>query len=265
MIETVTVRASDGTTVGARCAGESGPSLIFVHGVGSTAAIWDVQLAEFSARYRCVALELRGNGVLRPEPNPDLITREGFAHDVLTIADTEGMDRFTVVGCSLGGVVAFELWKHAPQRIESMVIVGSFAKYPNAQTYADGIRDAVLAAGDMSTFAAQRAARLGLPPARMQETLEQMARKSVASYLASTQATWTGDYTDVLPTIDVPVLVACGEHDLIAPLSLSQTIANGIPGARLAVVEGAGHVANADEPERFNAMVHEFLDTVSGA
>lgn len=262
MIETIAGRTSDGVTVGARCAGDEGRALVFVHGVGSTAAIWDTQLRAFSDRYRCAAIELRGNGVLKPEPEPDAITREGFANDVLAIADAEGMETFTLVGCSLGGVVGFELWKRARNRIDAMMIVGSFAKYPDGQRYAGGIEESVKAAGDMTAFAMQRAARLALPPGRMQETIEQMGRKSVASYLAATQATWTGDYADVLSSIDVPVLVACGEFDRIAPFALSKEIADGIPGAQLRLIDEAGHVANADEPERFNALLQEFLDSV---
>jgi 3-oxoadipate enol-lactonase len=232
--------------------------LLFVHGGGSTAAIWDSQLDAFCGEYRCAAIELRGNGALA-DPDPALITREGFATDVLAVGDRLGIERFTLVGCSLGGVVAFELWRRVPERFDAMVIVGSFARYPDAQRYADGIAAAVREAGDMRVFAEGRAAKMGLPPARVRETVEQMGAKSVACYLASTQATWTGDYRDVLPAITVPALVVHGERDFIAPLELSQEIAAGIPGARLESVPGAGHVANADDPTAFNALLREFL------
>ena len=85
-------------------------ALVFVHGVGSTAAIWDHQLEAFGDDRVCAAIELRGNGACKPDPDPSLITREGFAEDVLTVADALQRERFTLVGCSLGGVVAFELW-----------------------------------------------------------------------------------------------------------------------------------------------------------
>ena len=74
-----------------------------------------------------------------------------------------------------------------------MVILGSFARYPDGERYAEGMIAAVRDAGDMPAFAQLRAAKLGLPPDRMHETIEQMACKSVASYLAATKATWTGD------------------------------------------------------------------------
>lgn len=265
MIATLSVEASDGAAAGARIAGDAGSALVFVHGVGSTASIWDAQLRHFGPHYRCAAIELRGNGVPKPEPDPSLITREGYARDVLAVADALGFERFTIVGCSLGGVVAFELWKNVPERIESMVIVGSFAAYPNARGYADGVKAAVREAGDMAVFARARAAKLGLPPQRTAETVDQMSVKTVPSYLAATEATWTGDYTALLGSIDVPVLVAVGERDAIAPLALSEAIVQAIPGARLDVVPDAGHVANADNPAAFDALVDAFLrDNVAG-
>ncbi len=260
MIRTMQVRAPDGAATGARYAGTGGPALVFVHGVGSSAAIWDAQLEAFADTHRCFAIELRGNGVPKPEPDSALITRAGFALDVVAVMDAVGVERFTLVGCSLGGVVAFELWPRARDRITSLVIVGSFARYPDAGVYAAGVSAAVREAGDMAAFAHARAAKLGLPPERLHETVEHMARKSIASYVASAQATWTADYRDTLPTIDVPTLVACGERDAIAPIALSQEIAAGIPGARLRTITNAGHVANADNPQAFNASLRAFLE-----
>ncbi len=158
----------------------------------------------------------------KPDPDPSSITREGFADDVLAVADALGAERFTIVGCSLGGVVAFELWRRVPRRIAGMVLLGTFARYPDGEVNARQISAAVLEAGDMRAFGRIRAEKLGMPPDRMRETVEQMACKSVDCYLASTQATWTGDYRDVLGAIDVPALVAYGEHDVVAPRSLAQ-------------------------------------------
>ncbi len=265
MIETFFCTARDGAATAARLSGTPRSALAFVHGVGSTAAIWDYQLTALRDRARCMAIELRGNGVPKPEPEPALITREGYANDVLAVADAQGVGSFTIVGCSLGGVVAFELWKRAPKRIEAMVIVGSFASYPNARAYADSVKAAVKEAEGMPAFARSRAAKLGLPPDRMRETIEQMSCKTVPSYLAATDATWTGDYTNVLPTIDVPVLVAAGERDAIAPFALSQVIASSIPGAELEAIPDAGHVANADNPAYFNTMLARFFDRVAAA
>lgn len=233
--------------------------LLFVHGVGSTAAIWNHQLEVFGNDRLCAAIELRGNGTQKPDPDPTLITRGGYADDVLTIADALRAERFIIVGCSLGGVVAFELWGRARHRIAAMVVLGSFARYPDGEQYAAQIAEQAREAGNMRVFGELRAARLGLPPARRHETIEQFACKSVECFIAATRATWTGDYRDVLPKIEVPVLVAYGERDSIAPLALAQEISSGIHGAELAMIPSAGHVANADNPLDFNRLLGAFL------
>jgi pimeloyl-ACP methyl ester carboxylesterase len=241
-------------------AGSSAKSpLIFIHGVGSTAAIWDYQLAAFGVDRRCAAIELRGNGAGKPDPEPSLITRAGFAEDVLTVAGALGAKRFTLIGCSLGGVVAFELWRRAPDRIDAMLLLGTFARYPDGERHAEQIAAQVREAGDMRVYGERRAAMLGLPPERLRETVEQFACKSVECFIASTNATWTGDYRDDLQSIDVPTLVAYGERDPVAPRALAQEIATGIAGARIAAIPNAGHVANADAPAAFNEMLRDFL------
>lgn len=247
------------TIASARMAGADGAPVVFVHGVGSTAAIWDYQLEALADAYRCFAVELRGNGAV-PDPPPHRITREGYVDDVLAVADAAGLGRFHFVGCSLGGVVGFELWKRSPQRLRSLTFVGSFAAYPNAEAYVQNVIASVNAAGTMEAFAHERARKLGMPPGRRtDETIAQMGCKSVASYVAATRATWTGDFRDTLSSITVPSLVVYGSKDGVAPAPLSEEISRGIPGARLEVISDAGHVTNADAPERFNEILRSFL------
>ncbi len=164
----------------------------------------------------------------------------------------------------MGGVVAFEMWKAAPHRVASLTLVGSFAAYDDGRAYAQGVVDAVRQAGSMERFALERTAKLGLPPGpRTDETIAQMACKSVDSYIAATWATWTGDYRALLPSITVPTLVCRGEHDSVAPERYALEMAAAIPGARNLVVAGAGHVANADAPGHFNQMLKSFLESLS--
>lgn len=259
MIANLVAEASDGVLVAARHSGERGPAIVFVHGVGSTAATWDPQLVALEDAYRSFAVQLRGNGGMGPSPAPETITRAGYVRDVLAILDAAGIERAHFVGCSLGGVVGFEHWATAPRRVASFTFVGSFAAYPDGDAYAESIVASLEAAGDMETFARARIARLGLPPERETAAIAEMTSKTVPCYIAATRATWTGDYRALLPTIDVPTLVVVGERDTVAPLPLAQEIADGIPGSRLEVMADAGHVANADAPAAFNALLREFL------
>jgi pimeloyl-ACP methyl ester carboxylesterase len=70
------------------------------------------------------------------------------------------------------------------------------------------------------------------------------------------------DQTDLLPSIAVPTLVLVGEGDALAPVDVAEALAKAIPGARLEIVPGAGHVANLENPEVFNRTFSEFLSTL---
>lgn len=259
MIATIVASAEDGVVVSALQSGLRGPAVVYVHGVGSTAEVWRPQIKPLQFSYRNLAINLRGAGAGMQDPAPEKISRPGYVRDVLGVMDAIGIPKAHFVGCSLGGVVGFELWGTAPQRVASFTFVGSFAVYPDGQRYADEVKEAVRQAGSMEAFATARVARLGLSKEREKAAIEEMAAKSVPSYIAATQATWTADYRAMLPTISVPTLVVVGERDTVAPPAMSREIAEGIPGARMEVLAGAGHVANADAPEAFNELLREFL------
>ena len=70
------------------------------------------------------------------------------------------------------------------------------------------------------------------------------------------------DQTDLLPSIAVPTLVLVGESDALAPVDVAEAMAKAIPGARLEIVPGAGHVANLENPEVFNRAFSEFLSAL---
>ena len=267
MIARMLATAADGAACAARYAGEGGEAIVFVHGVGSNAAIWDTQLEEFGRDYRCYAIELRGNGVAPLPADIGAITRQGFALDVLAIADAAKLDQFHFVGCSLGGVVALELQRGAAARFRTITFVDSFAAYPNGAQYVEGIVALIEGHTSLEEFAQQRAQGLlppDAPPQRFRETVAQMAAKTVPAYLATTRATWTGDYRAELKAITVPTLVMWGEHDVrVTPRALSEELVANIPGARLEVLQGAGHIANADSPDAFNAALRRFLQEVT--
>lgn len=266
MLATLIAQTTDGELVAARTAGISGESIVFVHGLLSTAAIWRAQLEALSDSYRCTAVELRGNAQSNFEVRPEKITREGFVADVLAVADAARARRFHFVGCGLGGAIGFELWKRAPLRIATMTLVGTFAAYPGGLAQADAIVAQLLEAGSTAAYARQRADAMGLQPGkRRDETIEQISAKSVPGYIAGTQATWTSDYRSLLPRIAVPTFVMVGERDEITPPTLAKEIADGIPDARFGIVPGAGHIANADNPPAFDAMLHGFLRDHAGA
>jgi 3-oxoadipate enol-lactonase len=240
----------------------SGKPIVFLHGVGATKKCWAMQMRLLSRRYRCIALDYRGYGD-SDVPPIESISREAFANDVAAVMDAAGIEKAVLCGNSLGGVVALEFYKQFPQRVRSLIMVDSFAFYPGG---AESIPDRIKTLDELGIekFAETRSPALFAPNAP--KWLVERARADLASiplevYKASTRVTWSGDYRELLPSIKVGALVVWGEHDTkIAPFALSKELMFGIPAASdLAVVPGAGHIPQMENPIAFNADVAGFL------
>jgi|GEM_PF-424035 len=272
---TVTSGASYATSDGLRIAfvqAGTGQPLVFLHGVGSTNEIWRRQMLALAPTMHCIALDYRGYGRSEVPPAPSLvpgagdpqaISRGAFARDVFAVLDQCGLAAAHLCGCSLGGVVALECYARAPERVRSLILVDTFAFYPGGVGSMDD-RITTLEQLGIEDFARSRAPKVLQPEAaadRIEFVRSQMSSIPLDVYKAATRATWTGDYRDLVPRIDVPVLVMWGEKDtLIAPYECSAEIAYSLrePG-KVTVVPHAGHLPNVDNPEFFNHTVTEFI------
>jgi 3-oxoadipate enol-lactonase len=240
----------------------TGEPILFLHGVGATKKCWAMQMRLLSRKFRCIALDYRGYGE-SDIPPVDSISREAYAGDVAAVMDAAGIDKAVLCGNSLGGVVALEFYKQFPQRVRSLVLVDSFAFYPGG---AESIPDRIKTLDDLGIekFAETRSPALFAPDAP--KWLVERARADLASiplevYKASTRVTWSGDYRDLLPKINVGAMVVWGQYDTkIAPRALSKELALGIPACSdLATVPRAGHIPQMEAPLVFNLLLADYL------
>jgi 3-oxoadipate enol-lactonase len=173
-----------------------------------------------------------------------------------------GRERAHVCGLSLGGVVAIAMHALAPDRCKSLVLADTFAVHPDGR----GIYDrSVAASSDLRTLAESRVDFLlaqPADPAVRAEVVETMARIDPAAYRLGAEAVWLADQRDRAAAIGVPTLVVCGVLDAVTPPALSEALAAAIPGAELALIKGAGHLANLEKPAAFNSAVDRFLSRV---
>lgn len=239
-----------------------GDAVVFLHGVGATKRCWAAQVHTLSSRFRCIALDYRGYGE-SDVPPPAEISRESFARDVAAVMDAAGLETAVLCGNSLGGVVALEFYKQFPQRVRSLILVDSFAYYPGgAESIPNRLN--ILDELGIERFAETRSPALFGPGAP--EWLVELARADLASipldvYKAATSVTWSGDYRDLLPKVDVGALVVWGEYDTsIAPRALSEELARGIPGSdEVTEIPKAGHIPQMEAPLVFNLVLADFL------
>jgi pimeloyl-ACP methyl ester carboxylesterase len=239
------------------CMVGDGPPVILLHGWTLDHRMWEPQVDGLGGEFFLIAPDRRGCGQATA---PADFSRE--ADDVIAIADSLGLDRFALVGLSQGATVALDVACKFGSRLNGLVVSG--APLPSLV-----IRDEVI---DLDRFRALAAAgdleRLRAEWSRhpLMATHAPAARGLLFDILADydgrdlvTRSDPPALPHDVLRELAVPVLALVGEHDTPWRQACARALCDVAPRAMHAVVPGAGHLANADNPARFNALVASFL------
>lgn len=236
--------------------------IVFVHGFPLDRSQWDQQLIFFPNRARCIAPDLRGHG---PSAFDGPRTIDDFADDVLALLDHLDVRRATVCGLSMGGYIAFALWRKAPERFGRVVLADTKATPDTAEAREGRLKlaEAVLEKGSahaaevqMPKLVAPR--NINSPAARKARSIiERTTPLSIAETLRALAA--RADSTPTLGTIHVPALVIVGALDALTPVTDAYYMRDRIPNCTLAVVQGAGHLSPMESPADFNLALDEFI------
>ncbi|MEU6659264.1 alpha/beta fold hydrolase [Streptomyces sp. NPDC046821] len=243
-------------------AGDHGPLLLCLHGIGSSSAAFAPQLAALSAYARVVAWDAPGYAK-SPDPEGPL-DLDGFADAAAALIRERGGSAH-VLGVSWGGVIALRLAARHPDLVESLIVADSSTGSGTDPAKAKGMRARAtdLAEAGPRAFAEQRGPRLvsaAAPEELVQRVVETMAASvRLPGYGYAAESMASADLTDELPTIAAPALVLCGEQDQVTGIEASQAIAGGLHKTAYVIVKDAGHLANQEQPERFNAWVLSHL------
>ena len=244
----------------------TGPVVIFMHGIGGNRTNWDEQQSALSDRYCTVAWDARGYG--DSDDPVETLKFSHFADDLDAVLDHLGVQSAHLVGLSMGGMIAQDYYARAASRVATLTLADTSQGFGAAGE------------ADRREFLARRLEPLeaGLTPADLApkmldvltgsnatEKVRQRLLKSLSAvrpvpYMQALKAVVDTDFRPILPTIDVPTLVIVGTEDKVLPVTESRQLADAIPDAQLALVERAGHLSNIEAPERFNAVLGEFLD-----
>jgi pimeloyl-ACP methyl ester carboxylesterase len=262
-------------------AGVGGRPLLAVHGfTGAKEDFTELVEALAADGWHVVVPDLRGHGASDSPDGHDAFDLDLFVADVLGLADALGFDRFVLVGHSMGGAIAQRLVLDHPDRVSQLILMSSFhgplAVDPNL--VALGV--AIVSSGGMRALAAALASRRGHDPAaqaareRMERVRPGYGAWSDAKLESCSADMWLAlaprfpHWHDTLPALaalDVPppTLVLVGSED-DTMRAQCEALASAIAGARLAVVEGARHSPQVEDPETTLGFVRSFLgETVS--
>jgi 3-oxoadipate enol-lactonase len=246
-----------------------GKPMILGPSLGTSLALWEPQLPALIRTHRVLRWDLPGHGASPAEPmagsSSGLIPTDGtatvahLAELVLRTADAHGWDEFAYAGVSLGGAVGLHLAVHNPERLTSLSVVCSSARFgePSAwRARAAGVR----AHGTESMIASRPGVWFG-PGSEFDSTphgaamIEDLRCTDAVGYAACCDALARFDLRDRLAEVTVPTLAVAGAADPATPPEHAREIADGIPGATLIEVPGAAHLANAECPDPVTAAL----------
>ncbi len=237
--------------------------LVLIHGFPLDHRLWAGREGLADGR-AALAPDLPGFGGQPAPPRPGSVA--AYADFVLSQADRAGLDRAVFCGLSMGGYVVFELWRRVPGRFAGVVLCDTRAEadLPEARR----ARDAAIVlvkAGRRAEFLEGFTPRLlGTASARdpqVQGLVESMGRDaSDEGVCAALEALRDRpDSRPLLPDLRVPALIVVGDEDAVTPPDTAASMHRAIPGSRLVVIPGAGHLVPLEQPAAFGRAVAGFL------
>src|SRR5690606_13249659 len=238
-------------------------TIVLSHALGCDLSMWDALANVLAADNDVVAYDHRGHGA--SDAPATLYTMEELAQDAARLVRELDCGPVVWIGVSMGGMVGQELAIRHPDLISALVIANSTSAYPDdvravwqqriETVRAKGIEviaDAVMERYFHAGFREEKAASVAAFRKRLVTT-------DTEGYMGCCNAVGTVDTTSRLPQVKAPTLVIAGALDQGAPVSMSETMVQQIPGAKLVVLQDASHLAATEQPKAFEEAVTEFL------
>jgi len=166
-------------------------------------------------------------------------------------------DKLHLVGLSMGGRIARNVALHYPERLRSLTLINSTPGFDSLST--DQVRKFVVERKKHTADAVRQLLGSRARPGAYEELAESISLLHEKSYLKTVEASVAQDRAAPIEQIRVPTLIIGGDEDAVYPPELAHEMARRIPGAQLVMMEGAGHLVNLEQPERFDAAVLPFL------
>ncbi|WP_439520729.1 alpha/beta fold hydrolase [Hydrogenophaga sp.] len=248
----------------------SGPTVLMLHGIGGGHLAFSPQVETLAnAGFRAVAWDMPGYGHSAPiEP----YTFKGLAQSCVDLIDALQCEHVTLLGHSMGGMVAQEVVARRPDRVNRLVLCGTSAAFGkrtdgrSAEAWAQQFvaqRTAPLDAGQSMADVASKLVPQMVGPGALPEGLRLaehcMASVPAATYRRALDCLVTFDRQQALGSIRVPTLLIAGEFDRVASPPVMKQMAQGIAQSRYAELAGIGHLMNLEAPDEFDALLTDFL------
>jgi 3-oxoadipate enol-lactonase len=244
----------------------TGYPLVLIHGLAGDHSAWTPQMPVWGTGHRVVAFDNRGAGRSTQVDEP--ISTNDMAGDTLALMDALEIDRAHLIGRSMGGAIAQHLALRAPERVQTLVMLASFAKLdPIGIRALTNMREVLEWTGDWGAHA-RHSIQNFVSPAFFNAKPETIAAlesmighesRLPACYVRQNHACLEHDTLDRLGEIACPVLIMAGGRDPVCSLTAARWMGHALPNATTVVFEDSSHFLLVEEPERFMATMDEWL------
>ncbi len=238
-----------------------GPAVLFLNPLGTDLRLWNRVIPGFQERFRVIRVDHRGQGLSDAPEGPYTIFE--MAEDVARLLDHLEIRSASVIGLSIGGMVAQALASIRPELVFRLILCDTGAVIGTPESWEER-RQAVLSGG-MEAVADATLERW-LPeeyrnghPEELSLWRNLLLRTSLQGYLGACAALRDADLTESTRALSVPSLVLCGSEDQVTPPSLGEALADLITGAEFDLIEGAAHLPCLDRSELLGHRIRQFL------
>jgi len=246
--------------------GRSRGTLVLIHGFPLNPSMWEPQLSLAGYGWRVLVPELRGFGDGAGDPPTTSV--DDYAADVIDLLDGLHIHDAAIGGLSMGGYVAFAMFRLAPKYFHAMILADtkSPGDSPEAVAGRKSMQQLVREKGQSAVADALLPKLVGDTTKRgrpdvIENVRRQITGNSVEAIAGALTALMTRpDSTPMLASIHCPVQILVGDEDALTPPPLSEQMHRDIAGSELVVIPGAGHMSNMEQPQRFNDALAHFLD-----
>lgn len=257
----------NGLSVAYQRAGD-GPTLVLLHGFTHDSRAWRPQLEGLADEFTVLAWDAPGAG--QSSDPPETFGIDGWTDCLAGFLDAVDVRSGHIVGLSWGGLLAQEFYRRHAERVRSLVLADTYAGWKGSlpdpipeERLAACLRDASLPPAEFvprylpGMFSESPRSQVRDELGRIMSDFHPLGFRLMATALAR------ADTRDLLPKVRVPTLLIWGDADARSPMGVAHQLHDAIPGARLAVIPGAGHVTNLEAPLQFDAQVRDFCRSVS--
>jgi 3-oxoadipate enol-lactonase len=239
----------------------NGPVLVFINSLGSDFRIWQAMVPAFTDRFHVILYDKRGHGLSDAPPAPYSI--DGHTDDLLALLDHLKIDKAALVGLSVGGMIAQRMAVRVPDRVTALTLCCTAAKIGTPELWAERI--SAVEEGGIEPITGNILQRWFTPHFR--ETRQEevagwgnmLVRTPAHGYAGTCAAIRDADLRSDAGRIKAPTLCVAGDQDGSTPPDVVRGTAELIPGARFALIDGAGHIPCVEKPGELAKLINRHL------